>query len=416
VEIEESEIKMEIEENGIKVEIEESEIKMEIEENGIKVEIYESDIKFEEKLNIENNGDEKKVKKKSKKNFGELLPEHLEQLQRDLQKTSEVVHEYILDLDGQTIEYGISNTPKKAILYWKGNKNCTFSVSRSVSSVKVFIQECDDCIFNLEGKVLTGVVELWKCNNIVVNVGIDIGTFQVDISNNITLSYEHKNFLDSLVQAGVDKLIIQFKDSEADNFVTGVTVLKQQYNDYDEIDQFITRWIKNELLTERLVRIEGGFPTTDRELEFNEQKKQEESLGETEKKNEQEEMDVESLSNLKKLEGNKAFTVGNYEIAIQRFTEAIELTPQNHILYSNRALCYIKLKEWEKGLVDTTKCVELNNNFAKGHYRSGVCLLELNKLNESHEELKIALELAPEDKDVIDKLEIVKKLIENQKN
>jgi len=202
----------------------------------------------------------------------------LEQLQRDLQKTSEVVHEYILDLDGQTIEYGISNTPKKAILYWKGNKNCTFSVSRSVSSVKVFIQECDNCIFNLEGKVLTGVVELWKCNNIVVNVGIDIGTFQVDISNNITLSYEHKNFLDSLVQAGVDKLIIQFKDSEADNFVTGVTVLKQQYNDYDEIDQFITRWIKNELLTERLVRIEGGFPTTDRELEFNEQKKNKKNL------------------------------------------------------------------------------------------------------------------------------------------
>jgi len=75
----------------------------------------------------------------------------------------------------------------------------------------------------------------------------------------------------TVVQAGVENLKIEFKDAEECNIVSGVSVLKTQYDDYDDIDQFITRWINKELLTERLVRVQGGYPTTERELKESEE-------------------------------------------------------------------------------------------------------------------------------------------------
>ena len=43
-----------------------------------------------------------------------------------------------------------------------------------------------------------------------------------------------------------------------------------------------------------------------------------------------------SLAEKAKQRGNKAFANGNYEDAIQHFTEAIALDKNNHVLYSNR--------------------------------------------------------------------------------
>jgi stress-induced-phosphoprotein 1 len=37
-----------------------------------------------------------------------------------------------------------------------------------------------------------------------------------------------------------------------------------------------------------------------------------------------------------KAQGNKAFTQGDYKSAIEHFTQAIQLAPDNHVLYSNR--------------------------------------------------------------------------------
>ena len=47
--------------------------------------------------------------------------------------------------------------------------------------------------------------------------------------------------------------------------------------------------------------------------------------------------DSASLADKAKQRGNRAFANGNYEDAIQHFTEAIALDKNNHVLYSNRS-------------------------------------------------------------------------------
>ncbi|EDV48073.1 tetratricopeptide repeat protein 12 [Drosophila erecta] len=55
--------------------------------------------------------------------------------------------------------------------------------------------------------------------------------------------------------------------------------------------------------------------------------------------------------NFRKL-GNAEYRKGNYEAAMNMYTEAIENIRDSHILYINRALCFIKSGKFKRGIVD----------------------------------------------------------------
>lgn len=51
-------------------------------------------------------------------------------------------------------------------------------------------------------------------------------------------------------------------------------------------------------------------------------------------------------------QGNKAFQTKDYDTAIALFTKAIELDPQNHVLFSNRSAANAGNKGWAAALED----------------------------------------------------------------
>ncbi|KAL2895081.1 Tetratricopeptide repeat protein 1 [Bienertia sinuspersici] len=72
------------------------------------------------------------------------------------------------------------------------------------------------------------------------------------------------------------------------------------------------------------------------------------------------------LVNLTKQQGNKCFWAGNIEEAIQKYTEGLKFCPlklkrERVVLLSNRAQCYLVLKDANAAISDTTKALCLAN-------------------------------------------------------
>lgn len=76
-----------------------------------------------------------------------------------------------------------------------------------------------------------------------------------------------------------------------------------------------------------------------------------------------------------KEEGNKLFSEGNTDSAIDAYTQALEVDPKNKnlnsIILANRAACYMKKKEYMLALADCNKSIESNPEYTKAFMRRG---------------------------------------------
>lgn len=108
-----------------------------------------------------------------------------------------------------------------------------------------------------------------------------------------------------------------------------------------------------------------------------------------------------------KTKGNDAFKVKNYREAIDWYTKAIDLDPSSEAsgaLYSNRAASYTGLNEFTKALDDAVNCVRVRPDWLKGHFRKGVALESLNRLDEAQRAFQDALKTEPGNEEVQQRL------------
>jgi len=72
-----------------------------------------------------------------------------------------------------------------------------------------------------------------------------------------------------------------------------------------------------------------------------------------------------------KEEGRKHFLAKQYEMALNCFSKAIELEPNEKTHYSNRCAAYTGLERYEAAIADAEKCTQLDKNWPKGWARLG---------------------------------------------
>lgn len=93
--------------------------------------------------------------------------------------------------------------------------------------------------------------------------------------------------------------------------------------------------------------------------------------------------------------GNAFVKEKKYKEALDCYTEAIKIDPSNHILYSNRSQMHTNLGNFEEGLKDAEKALEIKSDYSKGYQRKGAALKNLGKIDEALEAYKKGLELDP---------------------
>lgn len=87
-----------------------------------------------------------------------------------------------------------------------------------------------------------------------------------------------------------------------------------------------------------------------------------------------------------RLQGNDAFSRGDFTQAVKLYTLAIESVPlpsDPHILYGNRAAAHLRLGAFEEAVKDSTSATTIQPIWAKGWYRKAVALESFGQLDDA---------------------------------
>lgn len=115
-----------------------------------------------------------------------------------------------------------------------------------------------------------------------------------------------------------------------------------------------------------------------------------------------------------KEQGNRLFLNRKYLEAAACYSRAITHSPSVPAYYTNRALCYVKLQQYDKALSDCRHALELDGQSVKAHFFMGQCHLEMENYDEAIGNLQKAYNLAKEQRlnfgdDIPSALRIAKK-------
>ncbi|KAI3373929.1 hypothetical protein L3Q82_022497 [Scortum barcoo] len=113
---------------------------------------------------------------------------------------------------------------------------------------------------------------------------------------------------------------------------------------------------------------------------------------------------VERSEEMKK-KGNDNFKLNKYEDAVKFYSKAIKYYPDNHIIYGNRALCYIRCQKYLKAIGDGKRATLIKPLWAKGHYRYCEALFSMGEVKMALEANCLAQNLCKDDSDGLRDLE-----------
>ena len=97
--------------------------------------------------------------------------------------------------------------------------------------------------------------------------------------------------------------------------------------------------------------------------------------------------------------GNSYMQMGNYEAALNDFTKAIKLNPANANAYYNRAVIYTDLKEYgdEMAIVDLNMAIGLEPSYVYAYIMRGFTYANMGKIQDAYWDFASALQINPEE-------------------
>nr|XP_014343551.1 PREDICTED: sperm-associated antigen 1 [Latimeria chalumnae] len=117
-----------------------------------------------------------------------------------------------------------------------------------------------------------------------------------------------------------------------------------------------------------------------------------------------------------KHEGNEFFKTAQYMEAVNKYSECLKLKSEECAIYTNRALCYLKLNEYEKAKHDCDSALQLESSNLKAFYRRALANKELKNYNAAINDLNKVLELDSSVVEAKNEIQNLTELLTQQKN
>ena len=112
-----------------------------------------------------------------------------------------------------------------------------------------------------------------------------------------------------------------------------------------------------------------------------------------------------------KNQGNAELSKGHYLSAIDFYSRALKLTPNNPVILSNRSLAYIKVESHGLAILDAKNAIDADPKYAKAYYRRGTAQYALNKFKLARKDFRMVCKLLPKDRDARMKLGATEKAV-----
>jgi len=109
------------------------------------------------------------------------------------------------------------------------------------------------------------------------------------------------------------------------------------------------------------------------------------------------EIERETLAFQKNKEGVHLAKQGNFQEALKRFNEAIEIKSDYSWSYYNRGLIYYKIKKYQQAITDYNKAIDLDPNYDGNYLNRGCIQYEIGNYRQAITDFNKAIELNPKE-------------------
>ena len=89
-----------------------------------------------------------------------------------------------------------------------------------------------------------------------------------------------------------------------------------------------------------------------------------------------------------KNQGNEQLKIGHFLQAIGFYSNALEFSPTNAIILSNRAQAYIKVENYGLAMADASAALDSDPKYAKAYYRRGSAQFALGHLKDAKKDFR----------------------------
>lgn len=107
---------------------------------------------------------------------------------------------------------------------------------------------------------------------------------------------------------------------------------------------------------------------------------------------------------IERAKGNEFYKAGETERAIECYTNALKAYTADAASYANRALCKLKLRQYQGVIQDANKAIEIDQDYIKAYHRRGKAYMELGEYQQALGDFEECIMRNPRDPELLQSL------------